>query len=1060
VDITGKQKKTTVSKDNLFVPEDNITFSSEQDYAILLKTMLTRSSHGLVLENCRRNTFSTNQYFYKMFDIDYDSIAWMSDTLDHLELIRGLVKNFNIFYNNINRAIERGEPVSGIKATLNDGRNISLAITPLINKQNLCFARIWQFDIAGINNDEAENQFKHNRYLKALFNSSTDAIIFFNSEYKVIDINKNFTSLFGHKLERIKGLDVDSTLELGKAGSANYSYTRKVLAGKTVVTDGTRYRSDGEPIEVSIKGIPVTGDNGELIGGYAIYSDISGQKKASQALQYKLEFENMVTDISAHFVSAQSSEFDNAVEFALRKSGAFFKVDRSYMFLISEDRNYLCNTHEWCADGIKPQIDVNQNLPLSNFKWLQKQLKKNWYVSISDVNTLPVEAALEKAEFTKQDIKSVLLVPFIVDNQPVGFFGYDSVREHKTWTEEQISLLKIVAEIISSAYIRNQAEEAIQQRDKQLDALFNNLPGMIYRCENDQAWTMKYVSSFCRQLTGYDPHDLINNNTVSYKALVLPEFRDELWKKWQSALAQKELYEGEYQIKTASGDIKWVWEKGVGVHDDSDNLLYLEGYITDVTIKKKAEEMLKQSEEKFRQILSAIEEGYFEVNLEGEITYCNEAAAKILGYMADEFIGLPYHSFCKDPEAIYQSFNQLFTNGYFKQPLVAEMIKKDGSEIYIELSLSLIKDKEERTTGFRGIGRDFSERKSFEDQLKYLSLHDQLTALYNRFFFENAIKRLDRSREHPISLISIDLDGLKLVNDTVGHERGDKLLIACAAVLRQALRTADILARVGGDEFVALLPRTDSKTGELIIKRIHEKVSEYNSKQMSEIPLSISMGIATSQSGVQPLEFTFREADDLMYREKLHKGVDARSQILQSLMAALGERDYITTGHALRLEKLCLKMTEHLDLSKKQISNLVLLAQVHDLGKVGIPDHILYKEVALTISEWEVMNQHSEKGYRIALASTDLSGIADLILKHHERWDGTGYPLGLKEKEIPIECRILAIADAYDAMTNDRPYRKAMDSKNAIDEIKKNAGTQFDPQLADLFILLYKNGSI
>jgi len=354
--------------------------------------------------------------------------------------------------------------------------------------------------------------------------------------------------------------------------------------------------------------------------------------------------------------------------------------------------------------------------------------------------------------------------------------------------------------------------------------------------------------------------------------------------------------------------------------------------------------------------------------------------------------------------------------------------------------------------GGYAIYTDITERKHYEEQLKYLSLHDQLTGLYNRVYFENELERLDESREYPITIISVDLDGLKLVNDTVGHARGDQLLITCAKILKQSLRRSDILARVGGDEFVAILPRATAVTGEEITARIQKQLELHNREKQGQLPLSVSLGYATAENPGKRLQETFKEADDLMYRAKLHKGVDARAQIINSLMATLGERDFITEGHARRLEHLCVKLGEKMNLPNKQLSDLRLLAQVHDLGKVGVPDHILFKKGNLTEDEWALMKQHSEKGYRIALSSVDLSGIADLILKHHECWNGSGYPLGLKEEEIPVECRILAVADAYDAMTNDRPYRKAMPPEKAVEELKANAGGQFDPTMVDLFI--------
>lgn len=343
------------------------------------------------------------------------------------------------------------------------------------------------------------------------------------------------------------------------------------------------------------------------------------------------------------------------------------------------------------------------------------------------------------------------------------------------------------------------------------------------------------------------------------------------------------------------------------------------------------------------------------------------------------------------------------------------------------------------------------KQKVFEEQVNYLSLHDRLTGLYNRLYFENEIERLEGGREYPVIIFSADLDGLKLINATMGQKEGDRILKVCAELLKKPLRKGDVLARIGGDEFAAILPRIDQGAGAEIAERIYREVEQYN-RDNAHFPISLSLGFAVSSGPERSLEETMKAADSIMRLDKQNRSESTLNQVVSALLAALSERDFIAEGHAERLQEHCLKMGRAVGLDRHQLASLSLVAQVHDLGKVGIPDQILFKESALSDEEWAIMRLHPEKGYRIAQSSPDLNGIADLILRHHEKWDGSGYPLGLKGEEIPVECRILAIVDAYDAMTNDRPYRRAKTRQEAIDELEKFAGTQFDPLLVDQFL--------
>lgn len=338
-----------------------------------------------------------------------------------------------------------------------------------------------------------------------------------------------------------------------------------------------------------------------------------------------------------------------------------------------------------------------------------------------------------------------------------------------------------------------------------------------------------------------------------------------------------------------------------------------------------------------------------------------------------------------------------------------------------------------------------------EQEMAYMSLHDRLTGLYNRVYFEEEIQRLNYSRLYPISIISADIDGLKLINDTMGHSTGDDLLRSFAEILKANMRSSDVVSRFGGDEFAAILVSTDRPTAERVIERIRKAVARYNESRSGPF-LSFSMGVATSNNGESSLLDCLKMADDLMYRDKLSRSNSVRSQMVNTLLLTLAEKDHISGGHASRLQEMAIKLGKRMGLNSDQLVDLSLFAQVHDLGKVGIPDRILFKPGKLTEEEWAIMKLHPEKGYRIAVSSPDLSTVADLILKHHERWDGKGYPLGLEKTEIPIECRILSIVDAYDTMTNDRPYCKARSHSEALKEIERCAGTQFDPKIVEEFL--------
>ncbi len=356
---------------------------------------------------------------------------------------------------------------------------------------------------------------------------------------------------------------------------------------------------------------------------------------------------------------------------------------------------------------------------------------------------------------------------------------------------------------------------------------------------------------------------------------------------------------------------------------------------------------------------------------------------------------------------------------------------------------------------------DITERRKMEKALQeskehfeYKSFHDGLTGLYNRDYFSEQMTRLgkDLVRSAPVSIILIDIDGLKIVNDTLGHKAGDDLLISAARIIAESFRQVDIVARIGGDEFCIILPGVDNKAALAKKNRISKSIDSYNKEEPS-VKLNMSIGVATSQGEPgETIYDIFQRADENMYEYKLIHAGSQKSKVIDILLSALSERDFVSQGHADRLSVMAELIADRINLTDDQKKNLILLAKVHDMGKVGIPDKILFKPRKLTEEEFEKMKEHAQIGYNLACRSKELFHISDLVRHHHEFWDGNGYVEGLKGEQIPLECRIFSIIDAYDAMTNTRPYHKGISRKRAIKELQRCSGTQFEPRLVDEFV--------
>ena len=378
----------------------------------------------------------------------------------------------------------------------------------------------------------------------------------------------------------------------------------------------------------------------------------------------------------------------------------------------------------------------------------------------------------------------------------------------------------------------------------------------------------------------------------------------------------------------------------------------------------------------------------------------------------------------------------------------AKLYNEEGVSAWFENTVFMLSENEVVV-----VYTDVTESKEKEERIQYLSNRDQLTGLYNRSYLEKIFLELDQNESYPLTIIMGDLDGLKLFNDIYGHEIGNRALCKVAEAFLQYCPEDELIARWGGDEFVAIIKNAEEK---LLIEMVSRIENEVRGFKIQDMPIGISLGYSSKESKEEKIREVLKRAEDNMYLRKLLGARSYKSAVLTSIRASLFEKSNETEEHGERMAVLGKVIGKTMGLSSQKIDELELLAYLHDMGKIAIDENILSKEGPLTEEEWEIIKRHPETAYRMAMSIPDLVPIAESILSHHEKWDGSGYPRGLKGEGIPLLARIMSVVDAYDAMTNDRPYKKAIQRNEAIKELEHCAGSQFDPDIVKIISAFLK----
>ena len=515
--------------------------------------------------------------------------------------------------------------------------------------------------------------------------------------------------------------------------------------------------------------------------------------------------------------------------------------------------------------------------------------------------------------------------------------------------------------------------------------------------------------------------------------------------------ANKTVYDGKQEFELYYKAVnKWY---RINLYSPMKNSIIM--YFVGITNEKNQMFELEKSRNRMKNIIEGTNVGTWELDLETGKNFYNERWAEMLGYTLEELSPVSEQTWEKlvhpdDLELQLSRDEKLYNKEIDFYDDEYRMIHKNGSIVWIQDRGKVISwTKDGKPHIISGTHTDITKRKDLELDMAHLSYCDQLTGLYNRRYFEAKLKEINIESNLPITLIMADINGLKLVNDSFGHALGDELLIKAAEVLKRGCRSSDIVSRLGGDEFVAILINTNSLQAERIIKRINSIASK---EKIGAIDISISFGYETKKNMSENILDVLKNAEDYMYRHKLYESSSIRNKTIDLIMNTLYEKSDREMQHSKRVSEFCEAFAIRMNFDKDKVNQIKIAGLMHDIGKMGIDENILNKPDKLNNEERKEVKRHPEIGYRILSSSNEFSEIAEYVLKHHEWLDGNGYPGGFKGEDISIQSRIISIADAYDAMTSDRPYRKGQTVGDALIELKRCSGTQFDADLTEIFI--------
>jgi len=762
----------------------------------------------------------------------------------------------------------------------------------------------------------------------------------------------------------------------------------------------------------------------------ADFNEMIGQLNSTAAqMGHRLEVESAVARVSALLGAAEDT--DSGLNRALKILAEAVDAEHAYIFMFKDGNTKMDNTHEWNAAGKAVPKDRFVDIDCATYAWWIDKLTRNKEIVLHDISQLPAEAAAETAVLTKMNVKSAIAVPLGPSGKPDGFVGFGDTRVSHVWQEDDVQLLRLGSESISSFTNRRRAERALRESEERFRSLSAAAPIGIFQTNatGETVFSNDRLTEMAGQSFGPEHR---------WQDTIHPDDRDGVVREVTRSLGQRVEFVREFRVLTPQGITHWICVHATNLRSKDGQFGGVVGTVEDITERKQGEDALRQSEERFRTLGASAPIGIFHADAVGKVVFVNERFAEIAGVSFPDSEDRNWYDVVHPSDrdqVIREVIEAIKARGEFAREF--RLLTSRGVTRWVSARARDMRDSGGRFTGLMGTIEDITERREGEEALRqseerFRSLSASapvgilLTSGGNTVTYTNESLRaiLGLGPDESLESVSRDYALTTFVHPDDWQGINEAHIEASNREAYEFLREFRIVTRQGETRWV----------------RVHV------------IPVMSGEGAQTGRVG------TVEDITEHKMLEEEREGAFERTTLLLAMAAEA--RDPYTEHHLFRIRGYSEAIALQMGLSPRLSKEIGLASLLHDIGKTRVPDAILTKPGPLSEEEWQVMRRHTIWGEELLPDSTWFTTARRIARSHHENWDGSGYPDGVKEDEIPLSARIVAVADGFDAMTSKRPYKGAWPPARAMRELRDNKARRYCPQVVEAFERAVAEGTV